>query len=162
MSRVQSPVHLQILTMFEVELVEKPWGWDRWIADGSPTFRYALKEIFIRAPHKSSIQVHKDKQETNYIQSGRGILHYSPAPFDVQAYAEGRVGQDEVDRIIDTLEQQELLPGTVFHIHPGLIHRVEAVEDLLMIEASSIELDDVFRLRDDAGRGHGRIAAEHE
>jgi len=154
--------HIRILEMSQVKLVNKPWGWERWIADGSPTFRYALKEIFIRAPNKSSIQVHKDKQETNYIQRGKGILHYSPLLFDVQAYVEGRIDQGEVDRLIDSFDQQELLPGTVFHVHPGAIHRIEAVEDLLMIESSSIELDDVFRLKDDAGRSHGRIDSEHK
>jgi len=162
MSRNSTPVQIRILTKPEVKFVEKPWGWERWIADGSPTFRYALKEIFIKAPHKSSIQVHKDKQETNYIERGRGILHYSLTPIDVEAYLHGRYSQDELDEMLASLRQQELLPGTVFHIFPGFIHRVEASEDLTMIEASSIELDDVIRLEDDTGRGHGRIASEHK
>ena len=158
----QSGVQVRILEMPQVKLVDKPWGWERWIADGSPTFRYALKELFIKAPHKTSIQVHKDKQETNYIQRGRGILHYSLAPIDVEAYLRGRYTEDELSEMINSLERRELLPGTVFHIFPEFIHRVEAVEDLLMIESSTIELDDVVRLKDDAGRGHGRIASEHK
>ena len=153
--------HVQILAIPQVKLVEKPWGWERWIADGTPTFPYALKEIFINAPHKSSLQFHQSKQETNYIQGGRGILHYSREPINVTDYLQGRYSKEKLDELAGSLEQRELMPGTVFHIFPGFIHRIEAVEDLTMIEASSVELDDIFRLQDDSGRGHGRIPNEH-
>jgi hypothetical protein len=33
-----------------------------------------------------------------------------------------------------------------------VVHRVEAVTDLLMVEVSTIEVDDVVRLSDDYGR----------
>ena len=46
-------------------------------------------------------------------------------------------------------------------IKPGCIHRIEALEDLTIIESSSIELDDVIRLEDDTGRPSGRIESEH-
>jgi quercetin dioxygenase-like cupin family protein len=153
--------HVQILAMAQVKLVEKPWGSERWIADGNPIFPYSFKEIFIKAQHRSSIQFHQAKQETNYVQKGRGILYYSKEPIDVDAYLQGQYTQEKLDDIINSLERQELTPGIVFHVFPGLIHRIEAVEDLTMLEASSVELDDVFRLKDDTSRGDGRIAAEH-
>ena len=28
-----------------IKKVEKPWGYEKWIADGAPDFKYALKEI---------------------------------------------------------------------------------------------------------------------
>ena len=161
MDKTDSITGVQILNSSEVKLVEKPWGWEKWIADGSPNFRYALKEIFIRAPHKSSVQVHQAKEETNFVQKGRGILHYSPISFDLNKYLDGNMSDEKVSEIVNSLEKEDLLPGKVFHMKPGFIHSVEAIEDLLMIEASSTELDDVFRLRDDSGRGHGRIDGEH-
>jgi SAM-dependent methyltransferase len=50
----------------------------------------------------------------------------------------------------------------VFHIKPGIIHRVEAITDLTMIESSTIELDDVVRLNDEWGRHDGKIDSEHQ
>ena len=46
-------------------------------------------------------------------------------------------------------------------MRPGQIHRVVADTDLVFIEASTKELDDVIRLADDASRGHGKIDSEH-
>ena len=64
--------------------------------------------------------------------------------------------------MIKSLQEIKLSRGTVFHIKPGYIHRVIALTDLLMIEASTLELDDVFRLQDDANRSHGKIDSEHK
>ena len=60
-----------------VKVVIKPWGYEKWIAPGKPNFKYALKEIYLKKGKKSSLQFHKKKEETNYILSGEGILHYS-------------------------------------------------------------------------------------
>ena len=49
----------------------------------------------------------------------------------------------------------------VIHVKKGCIHRVEAIEDMTMLEASTIELDDVIRLQDDTERSDGRITHEH-
>lgn len=152
---------IRVLDIKIVKIVNKPWGWERWIADGTPNFPYALKEIFMKAPYKSSVQFHKDKQETNYIQKGNGILHYSHEPINIYKFIEGGYTQKEINRFIKNLRQERLVPGKVFHIYPGFIHRVEALKDLLMIESSSVELDDVFRLQDDTGRKHGKIKKEH-
>lgn len=152
---------VEIFTIPEVKLVEKPWGWERWIADGKPDFPYALKEIFFKAPHKSSLQFHQYKQETNYVREGRGVLYYSTDPIDIPAYLGGNYTDVELGNIIKSLNEIELQPGMVVHVLPGFIHRIEAIEDLTLIEASSVELEDVFRLQDDTGRGHGTIENEH-
>lgn len=44
--------------MKDVRFVKKPWGYEKWIADGNPNFKYALKEIFLKAGNKSSLQFH--------------------------------------------------------------------------------------------------------
>ncbi len=153
---------IKILDVDVVKVVKKPWGWEKWIADGYPEFPYALKEIFIKAPYRSSVQFHRNKQETNYIQKGKGLLYYSRMTIDVNKFVKGGYTQPEINRFVSDLASEELSPGKIFHIYPGFIHRVEALEDLLMIETSSIELDDVFRLQDDTGREHGRIMGEHK
>ena len=43
-------------------------------------------------------------------------------------------------------------PGTAFRLPPGTIHRMRALEDSLLLEVSTPELDDVVRLEDEYGR----------
>jgi quercetin dioxygenase-like cupin family protein len=52
----------------------------------------------------------------------------------------------------DSLTLDELRPGETVDIPKGKIHRVTALEDSVIIEASTPELDDVVRLEDDYGR----------
>ncbi len=113
--------------------VTKPWGYEKWITEeGSP---YFLKEIFMKKGMRSSLQSHKKKDETNYILKGRLIL--------------------EAGGI------KEFWEGGYFHISPNVIHRVTAITDILMIEASTPEVDDVIRYADDTNRPSGRIESEH-
>ena len=48
-----------------------------------------------------------------------------------------------------------LRAGEGLHLPPGVIHRIAADTDLVMLEASTTELDDVVRLVDDYGRAGG-------
>ena len=116
-----------------MEIVKKPWGYEKWIIQGE---KFVVKEIFMEAGARSSLQYHRVKAETNYIQSGTALV---------------RLGEDE----------EYMLPGTIFHVAPWCIHRVNAVKDLTMIEISSPELDDIVRLEDDFKRPDGRIESEH-
>tara|TARA_A100001011_G_scaffold400716_1_gene517911 strand:+ start:2173 stop:2637 length:465 start_codon:yes stop_codon:yes gene_type:complete len=144
-----------------VQKIDKPWGHEIWLASYYNDSKYALKEILIKAPHKSSIQFHEAKEETNYIQSGTGLLMLSKDPIDIKKFKDGEYSKDDLSSIVSSLESIELTKGVVFHIKPGYIHRVIALTDLLMIEASTLELDDVFRIQDDSNRGHGKIDSEH-
>ena len=153
--------NLEIKTIQQVKKINKPWGYEKWIADGSPDFKYALKEILFRANFKSSIQFHEFKEETNYIQKGKGLLYYSSTPIDVKKFRQGKYSEDEINKITNDLKKQELTPGMVFHVKPGIIHRVEAIEDLTLIESSTIELDDVYRINDEWKRHDGKIESEH-
>jgi quercetin dioxygenase-like cupin family protein len=44
-----------------------------------------------------------------------------------------------------------VLPGERFHVTPGTVHRMTAIEDCDVIEVSTPELDDVVRLEDRYG-----------
>jgi len=117
------------MTGFEAYKVEKPWGWELvWAL----TERYCGKLLFVRAGQSLSLQYHERKDESWYVQEGRAALEL------------GMVGNE--------LGTGEIGPGDYFHFAPRTVHRVRALEDTLIIEVSTPDLDDVVRLADDYGR----------
>jgi len=145
----------------DVKKVKKPWGYEKWIADGIPNFKYALKEIFFKMGYKTSIQFHEFKEETNYVQSGEGIFYFSENHIDVKKFQNHEYTKKEIESIIINLQKIKLSPGVVIHVKPSTVHRVEAITDLTIIESSTVDLDDVFRLNDEWNRGDGKIEEEH-
>jgi mannose-6-phosphate isomerase len=119
--------------MSEVEItprrVDKPWGWELVWAE---TEKYAGKLLFVRAGEALSLQYHEVKEESWLVREGRARLEL------------GELGGE--------LDLRELAPGDAFHIRPGTVHRLTALEDTLVIEVSTPELDDVVRLGDRYGR----------
>ncbi len=113
-----------------VRRVDKPWGHEEVFAlvEG----RFCGKAIHVTEGHALSLQYHERKEETISVQSGR---------------LRCEVGEHE-----SALEEFELLPGESIHLRPGVRHRVTALEDTVMLEASTTELDDVVRLEDRYGR----------
>ena len=111
-----------------VTRVEKPWGheiiWAR-------TERYVGKVLHIKAGHALSLQYHRVKDETVHLWSGELEL---------------QTGEGEV------LSRRVLRPGESVRITPGLRHRMVALTDCDVLEASTPELDDVVRLEDRYGR----------
>ena len=95
--------------------------------------------------------------ESKYFHNGK----VRDLKFDIKKYENGGYTDEEINKIIDNLSTIKIVPGTLIHVKPGCIHRVESIEDLMMIEASTIELDDVVRLQDDSGRPDGHIKNEH-
>ena len=69
---------------------------------------------------------------------------------------DGLVEWDRHARLVPALaERWEELDGGKrwrFHLRPGVRHRVTALVDTVMLEASTTELDDVVRLEDRYGR----------
>jgi mannose-6-phosphate isomerase-like protein (cupin superfamily) len=146
----------------QVKMVTKPWGWEKWLAHGKPEFPYAFKMIHIKAPHKTSLQFHQHKQESNFLLSGSALLHYSDTTIDLARYAKGGYSKDDLDAIVRGLKIHRFKAGEIVHVLPGHIHRIEALEDITLMETSTTELDDVVRLQDDAKRPDGRIEGEHK
>jgi mannose-6-phosphate isomerase-like protein (cupin superfamily) len=112
-----------------VERIEKPWGYEIVFAHSE---RYAGKVIFVRAGEQLSLQFHRTKDETVYVQSGRIEL--------------------EIGDPGGTLDTEVVGPGHAFRLRPGVVHRWRALEDAVVLEASTPELDDVVRLEDRYGR----------
>jgi mannose-6-phosphate isomerase len=109
--------------------VEKPWGYEHIYA---VTPDYCGKLLFVRAGEALSLQLHRRKDETIYVHSGR-------ARFEIGESAD-ELGSDVVEA------------GASFHIAPGVVHRLVALEDTLLLEVSTPYLDDVVRLEDRYGR----------
>ena len=110
-------------------VVPKPWGEERIFAEGT---RYAGKLLRIRSGEALSLQYHVVKDETIHVLEGTlGLL---------------------VER--DGARAELLLaPGESFHVEPGMRHRMSApAGDVLVVEVSTPDLDDVVRLEDRYGR----------
>jgi len=144
-----------------MKIVTKPWGNEKWIADGSET-PYAVKHITFLAKNRTSLQVHQYKSETNYVLRGTGILLKSIEPFQIDEFLKiGMPASEVINYENRRMVKIDLYPGVVVNIPAGYVHRVTAKTDLEFIEVSTPELDDVIRLQDDSGRAHGKILSEH-
>jgi mannose-6-phosphate isomerase-like protein (cupin superfamily) len=113
----------------DVKRVEKPWGYELLYAT---TELYCGKVIFIRSGEQLSLQFHKTKDETIFVQSGRMELEIG-----------------EPGKPVDT---EVVGPGRAFRLRPGTVHRMRALEDTTVLEVSTPEIDDVVRLEDRYGR----------
>ncbi|HEY1853041.1 MAG TPA: cupin domain-containing protein [Solirubrobacterales bacterium] len=107
------------------KIVEKPWGSELWFA---VTPLYAGKLLRVDAGHKLSLQRHERKDETSYLLSGRMLLTQGPSA--------------------EAAEVREVGPGDTWRNEPGIVHTIEALEDSVVIEVSTPEVDDVIRLED--------------
>jgi mannose-6-phosphate isomerase len=113
----------------EVKRVDKPWGYELVYA---ATASYCGKIIFIRGGEELSLQFHRTKDETLYVYTGR-------VEFEI-----GEPGKP--------IDIEVIAPGHAFHLAPGTVHRLRALEDTVILEVSTPELDDVVRLEDRYGR----------
>jgi mannose-6-phosphate isomerase len=115
---------------FEPERVEKPWGYELiWALSDA----YAGKILSVNAGHELSLQFHREKDESWYVLEGRAELELAAA------------GEK-------TTSTEVVTPGAAFRIKPGTVHRVRALDDTVILEVSTPQLDDVVRLEDVYGR----------
>jgi mannose-6-phosphate isomerase-like protein (cupin superfamily) len=114
---------------FQPRQIDKPWGWELVWAESED---YVGKLLFVRAGHALSLQYHERKDESWLVREGRASVEL------------GMVGGD--------LETLEIVPGDAFRYRPGTVHRITAIEDTLVVEVSTPQLDDVVRLEDRYGR----------
>lgn len=132
----------------ELKVVRKPWGKEVWI--NHPKQEFSLKVILINAGTKTSLQYHQYKTETNVVYAGQANLYFK---------SNSSVENDNVTA--SDLSKTLLNRGDVLHVTPFHIHRLEAITQLTLLEASTNHLDDVIRIQDDFKRVHGRIESEH-
>jgi len=112
-----------------MQVIEKPWGREEVVEIND---KYMVKKLTMWAGHRCSLQYHNEKKETIYVLTG--ILKIIQGPSQ------------------DALIEKLYYAGDAITIPPGLIHRMEGVEDCVYFEASTPEMDDVVRLVDDYQR----------
>lgn len=106
-------------------ITNKPWGREILLELND---NYAMKRLEINKGGRLSLQYHKIKHETWYVENGQGIYDFDD-------------------------KSGEISTGDTIHIPPKTIHSVEALSDkLIILEASTPELDDIVRLKDLYGR----------
>jgi mannose-6-phosphate isomerase len=118
---------------FRTQREEKPWGHEVLWAWGPG---YVGKLLHVRQGEALSLQYHERKDETLSVLSGRVRLEHGLSEHDLAA--------------------RELGPGDCFRVMPGTRHRITALEDAVLLEASTTDLDDVVRISDRYGRDKTR------
>ncbi len=110
--------------------------------------RNCFKRIILPAGRVTSLQFHREKYETNFI---------------VEGHARVYMGKQEanLEETKANLRVIEAGPGNFFPVPIGLVHRIEALTNLVLLEASTTHVDDVVRLEDATGRTDGKILSEH-
>lgn len=103
-----------------------PWG--RSLTFTQPKNTYTGKVFWMRRGHRMSLQIHTDKSETICLLTGIAQLNLAGNTFNMQQ-------------------------GVGYHIPKGVRHRLSAVSNCLLIEASTPEVGTTIRLEDDYGRG---------
>jgi mannose-6-phosphate isomerase len=109
--------------------IVKPWGKEEVIEIND---RYMMKKLTMLKGHRCSMQYHRIKCETIYVLSGQ-LRIYSGST-------------------LESIASRIYTQGDTITIAPGAVHRMEAVEDSIYLEASTPEMDDVVRLSDDYSR----------
>jgi quercetin dioxygenase-like cupin family protein len=145
-----------------IKKVNKPWGHELWITSDLNNKSYAMKEIFIKTGCKTSFQFHEYKNESNYVISGTGNLLLAENKIDINKFKNFNYTDKDLRSLVNNLKIYKLVKGSSFHIEPLYIHSVISTNKLTMIESSSLHLNDVYRILDEHGRGHGRIDSEHK
>ena len=107
-----------------MKVVEKPWGKEEWLV---VTGKYCLKRLYINEGHRLSLQYHKVKLETMFLEEG---------VCDLVVVGRTRLMQKDQP----------------YTIKPNEVHRLIARKDSVILEVSTPELNDVVRLEDDYER----------
>lgn len=121
------------------KIVNKPWGKEEWLALNE---FYCYKRIYLNAGHKTSLQYHEFKKESNYIIAGEAEVWLENEKGDIEIFLMG--------------------PGSLFNVDPPRKHRVVAITDVILQEVSTPHVDDVFRINDEFNRPDGKIESEHQ
>jgi mannose-6-phosphate isomerase len=109
--------------------VDKPWGHELIWAE---TDLYVGKLLHVKGGQSLSLQYHEHKDETIHLLRGEMVFLAGPS--------------------VEELTPVELLQGQSYRLEPGTVHRMQAITDVDILEASTPHLDDVVRLQDRYGR----------
>lgn len=122
----------------ERTFVPKGWGYEDWIVNKE---QYCGKLLFFKKGKKCSLHYHKLKDEVFYIQSGKVKVFWTD---DLEHAL--KLGQMSV-LVGNSLQETILEKGDNFHIPPGRVHQMLALEDTELFEFSTQHFDsDSYRI----------------
>ena len=108
---------------YPIKTLHRTWGQEIFIAE---TDKYLGKVLVMAAGTKGGLQKHVEKDETFYLSTGSALVR----------------SDDGTGR----LTEHYMLPGESFHIPPGAVHQVEAVQNCVFFETSTPHYDDRVRM----------------
>lgn len=111
------------------DLGERLWGEEILLAASKGNF--TLKKLFIKAGSKGGLQYHRMKEEAGYVISGQLLIRYDDGTGELS------------ERIVG--------PGECFLFPKFFVHQEEAIEDTVIIEASTPYLNDRVRVEKNYG-----------
>jgi hypothetical protein len=110
----------------DMVFVSKPWGWELWICNNE---KYCGKKIFIKQGHHLSYHRHGLKDEVLFVETGKMRFIHN---------ADGEP------------KSIEMTTGFAYHVTPGIIHQMQAIEDTVLFEFSTQHFDeDSYRITRD-------------
>jgi len=115
--------------------IPKPWGYE--IIFTPSNLERVGKILYVKKGHRLSLQYHDKKEETLCLVSGKAKI-----------WLENSQGK------ILHLPMKLKVGYTVLS---GQKHRIEAIEDSCIVEVSSPEIGQTFRIEDDYGRRTERL-----
>jgi mannose-6-phosphate isomerase-like protein (cupin superfamily) len=108
-----------------MRLVIKPWGSEQiWTENGL----YVMKTLSVKAGRELSLQYHDEKTETLLLVQGEAELFHKIAWMKMQRN------------------------GYAYEIKPNEVHRIRAITDCKIVEASTPEKGNTFRISDNYDR----------
>lgn len=114
----------------DMNFVSKTWGWELWITNNE---KYCGKKLFIKQGHHLSYHSHRIKDEVLFVESGKIWFTHN---------------------LNGEPESIEMSVGYAFHVKPGVIHQMRAIEDTVLYEFSTQHFDeDSYRTTRDAVEG---------
>ena len=119
------------MTPFQKKVL-KPWGEE--IIYTPENLERTGKILHIKKKHKLSLQYHDQKEETLCLFSGNAII-----------WLENDQGE---------VEKKVMEPMKGYTVLQGRKHRIETIEDCFVLEVSSPEKGNTFRIEDDFARPH--------
>lgn len=113
-----------------VKRVEKPWGYElHWVEEDKP---YMGKVLHIMRGKRLSLQIHDAKQESWYLLGGEAKI----------------IWEDVTGNMVET----KMESGVGYTCHLGQKHRLAGITDCDIIEVSTPEIGNTYRLEDDYAR----------
>ena len=112
------------------QIVNKPWGQETILSENH--LPYTAKLLFVKAGQRLSLQLHDQKTETLTLISGQAKLISGPNQ--------------------NTLTETIMQPQIGYTITPNTVHRISAITDCQIFEASTPEKGTTKRLEDDYKR----------